>query len=221
MSRLISAHIALFLLLSVQAHGSIAEDSENKNWRFRVFLDDSPIGYHQFQLKQDGDVQQLRINAEFDVSLLFINVYSYRHDNTEVWKNGCLQRLTSKTNDDGSIESVDLKTVDSQLMIRSSAGDRSLQGCVRSFAYWNPDLLKTDQLLNAQTGELVDIRFKKIGKQSVNIENRSVDAVAYQLSGDEIDIRLWYSADGLWLGLQSRTPEGYTLRYALIEDSQK
>ena len=219
MNRLIAAHIILLLLISAQVHASLAASSENQSWRFRVFLDDSPIGYHHFKLKRDGDVQRLHINAEFDVSLFFINVYSYRHDNTETWEGGCLQRLSSETNDDGTIEKVDLKKQNNDLLITSTSGDRQLQGCIRSFAYWNPQLLKSDRLLNAQTGELVDVSFTKIGTQSVSIENRTVEAIAYQLSGEDIDIRLWYSTDGHWLGLQSETSDGYTLRYALMEDS--
>lgn len=182
------------------------------SWSFRVYLDDRPIGIHTFQRSNDQNGYRVYIKATFDVSFMFINVYSYRHENTEYWQDGCLTRLSSHTDDDGQTHKVRLEKAHGHSLIRSTSGDHRIKNCVRSFAYWNPDLLKAPRLLNAQTGELVDVRLELVSEPDD-------DNLHYRLTGDSIDIRLRYSPEGDWLGLQSRTVEGYTLRYILMENS--
>ena len=71
----------------------------SQNWNFKVYLDDREIGRHRFELLRFEDTTQVRINARFEVSVLFINVYSYEHTNYEVWKGDCLSSIKSSTND--------------------------------------------------------------------------------------------------------------------------
>ena len=70
-------------------------------WDFRVLLDDKDIGAHTFVVSMQGDTEVLESRAEFDVRVLLLRVYRCRHENTEVWRNGCLARITAQTDDNG------------------------------------------------------------------------------------------------------------------------
>ena len=41
-----------------------------KDWNFDVFMDDKLIGEHTFQLKEEGDLNQLSSNAQFKITHL-------------------------------------------------------------------------------------------------------------------------------------------------------
>ena len=193
----------------------------DKLWRFKVFLDDSAIGYHQFSLKQQAGIQTLHIKAEFDVKFLFINVYSYRHDNIETWNGDCLVTLSSNTDDNGDAVFVRINKQDDDQIIETPSGSTLVNTCLRSFAYWNPDLLKSGQLLNAQNGDLIDVDFIRIGTESLTFNDTRIPSDRYRLQGKDLEIDLWYSADKEWLGLQSTTENGSKLRYVLQQKASQ
>lgn len=208
-----------FMSFNATSNGNVV--SNERSWRFQVFLDDSPIGYHQFSLEQNADKQTLYIKAEFDVKFLFINVYSYRHDNIETWKGACLETLTSNTNDNGEVVFVRINEQADGMNIETPSASTQVNTCLRSFAYWNPELLKTKQLLNAQTGELIDIEFTHTGTESLKLNDKNIQSERYRLQGKDIEIDLWYSARNEWLALQSTTENGSILRYVLHQEESQ
>ena len=84
--------------------------SFGKDWNFDVFMDDKLIGEHTFQLKEEGDLNQLTSNAQFKVTLLSIPVYKYKHISQEQWSKDCLYTVESSTQDGGDTYKVLGKT---------------------------------------------------------------------------------------------------------------
>lgn len=154
---------------------------------FAVLLDGERIGSHRFELREDGDTRNLVSTARFDVKVLGIPVYRYRHEAVERWRGDCLVKLDGRTDDGGIITAVD------------AAPD----GCVMSFAYWNPRILEQKQLLNAQTGRMVPMAVAALG------EGR------YRIWGTQQPIELTYSPHGNWLALESTVEGGRRLTYRL------
>lgn len=211
--------ISLILMHSINLNASITNEPD-RSWNFIVFLDETPIGEHKFHVTNKGDVEQINIKASFDVHFLFIPVYSYTHENTEIWNNNCLNKLVSKTTDNGTPHEVEISSNGNSANINTL--DTSIEFnsiCLRSFAYWNPELLETDKLLNAQTGEVVDIYFRHIGKEKHKVFDKEYISNKYRLTGDNINIELWYTEDNEWLALESTVENGSVLRYQLTEDS--
>lgn len=206
-------YLIIILLVSF---GTIAESkmpNKQQSWHFKVFLDNKPIGYHEYRMTGNDDQYIMSIKAEFDVKFLFLSVYSYAHNNSETWKNQCLTELSSTTDDNGEDLFVRFRAESNEFLINTPEGTQTVKECVRSFAYWNQDLLKSDRLLNAQTGELVDIELKSMGEESITLGDQSVEAERYQIKGKDLEIDLWYSPNKEWLALQSITKGGYILQY--------
>jgi len=191
----------------------------NQQYSFRVMLDGNPIGSQQVSISNMDQFQQVEIRTSLDVKLLFLSVYQYKHVNTEVWKANCLQSIKAVTDDNGEKHEVNGTSTHQGLVIRTLNNNRVINGCVRSFAYWDPALLRADQLLNAQTGDYQPISRFEIGEVQTTIDGKPVPARQIQLRTEQDVIDLWYSLDNKWLALQSVTRSGRTLRYELEEEA--
>jgi len=181
--------------------------------RFQVYLDNKPIGEHSFRISENSELKRISSSASFDVDFLLINAYRYRHTSREVFRKGCLQEIRATTDDNGKKYRVEGKALGEQFRIEHQDGVEQADGCLMTFAYWDPGFLDEKRLLNAQTGELEDVRISRKGSDSVEVGGREVPATRYALSADKLSIDLWYN-DGLgWVGLSSDTGKGRRLVY--------
>ncbi len=207
--------IATAALVSLQAVGA----AEQRELRFQVQLDDSPIGYHSYRIKRRGPVTIVDSEAEFKVRFLLFTAYRYRHEYREVWEGNCLAELTSKTDDNGKGYSVHGGRGAEGFDVSAKQGQATLDSCVMSFAYWNPAILRQGALINAQTGEFVSVGVEPAGEELIATDNGVVMANRYQLTAGEKEIVVWYGPSGEWLGLESEIKNGRKLRYVLARDS--
>jgi len=225
LKNLIYGYLVALLLVSFNANAMLKHEmnDEKKSWYFEAYLDDSKIGHHTFEVNINDTQTTVLSQAEFDVSILFIPVFKYEHTNNEVWNNGCLVKLNSTTFNDGEDLFVNLSNDNGITHIETAKNKLTKSECVRSFAYWDAELIKSNALLNTQTGEVVDITYKVVGSEKIMINDISVDTQRYQLlgkdeSGNDIDINLWYNNDKQWVALESKLENGRYLRYQLKQD---
>jgi hypothetical protein len=181
--------------------------------RFEVLLDERPIGEHVFRIADTGGLKRVSSRAAFDVDFLMFTAYRYRHRSSEVFDNGCLTRIDATTDDNGTRYRVEGATAGDRLRIRRDDGVERADGCVKTFAYWDPSILTQDRLLNPQTGELETVRVRRAGRDQVEIEGRRVAATRYALATDDLTIDLWYNDDLGWVRLASDTGKGARLIY--------
>ena len=184
-------------------------------WDFRVYLNDSPIGYHRFTLREQGGEREMKIEANFNVKILFINAYHYVHDATERWRGNCLESLTARTDDNGEKLAVDAALDNERLAVTTAKGRDTLGACVMSFAYWNPAILTQTRLFNAQTGRAETVQVKPQGSDTVEVRGVPVAASRWRITGTAQPIDLWYAADGEWIGLDAAVSGGRRLSYRL------
>lgn len=208
--------IALFSLLCLCLVGLATRPvtaSTPQAWRFKVFLDDQEIGQHTFEIIDRDNTRYVDVEARFDVKFLFFTAYYYQHSNHEVWQGNCLNSIQSNTDDNGETQFVQGKTNGDVFQLRTPQGENRVDGCIKTFAYWDPSILNSDYLLNAQTGELMPVSIDDLGIQSINVTGKPVAAQHYRINTDQFSIDLWYSPQREWLALQSATRDGAVLRY--------
>ena len=194
--------VVLGLALGAAA-ASRAGEEPPRSWHFNVLLDGKYIGEHDFLVGHHGDEVWVDSVAHFKVMLAFITVYTYEHHNHEVWRDGCLTQVTSRTDDNGHQAFVQGTRRAATFEVESVGGAARLPACVRSFAYWDRDLLGDPRLLNTQSGEYQAVTLTALGAQR------------YALRGAKLAIDLWYSDTGEWVALESKLDSGRTLRYEL------
>jgi hypothetical protein len=215
--------MAMLLLGSSSVFGNVLDNDitdvvpggvEASSWEFDVYLDSRKIGFHEFEVTQNGEGYEMSTRAEFDVKVLFVNFYSYRHENTEVWNGGCLQGINARTDANGNNFVVEGKAESSKFTVSNGTEVTSLPQCVKTFSYWDPSFLTESQLLNSQTGVYEQVLVEELGEELIDIQGQLVPAVHYRLMAETGPVSLWYGVeDDQWLGLESVAEGGRVIRY--------
>ncbi len=204
--------IAFGALLALSSASALANTNK---WEFQVFLDDTAIGHHHFVVNDTGAERELTTDARFEVKLLFINAYRYMHEASERWLGNCLASLNARTDNNGKQSAVRADQQGERVNIVSPRGREALEGCIMSFAYWNPQILRQTRLLNSQTGQYEAVTIAALGEEKITVRGLPVQARRYRISGTKNPIDLWYGTDNSWLALQSILESGRRLRYQL------
>jgi len=203
---------ALVALLCLPLVG-IANEQE---WRFRVYLDDKEIGFHEFRVVEQDGLRRLETEANFEYKLLFLTLYEYEHENTEIWKGNCLTEIDARTDANGDPYEIKGKLAENRFLLEGTGGSTELPPCVMSFAYWNPVFLEQDRLLNSQNGEFVDVEVGAPERVNLEVRGAMLPALRYRIEAEDLGIELYYSESQEWLALEADAAGGRTLRYELI-----
>ena len=190
-----------------------ASSGIDRNWQFKVYLDGDEIGFHNFSIVHSDEQHEVYSRAQFDVKFFFINAYSYRHNNVERWNGQCLDSINAITDDNGELYKVSGNVVDDAFIINTEKSNNEYSPCIKTFAYWDLDFLNESNLLNSQTGEMIEVSSEFIGNDTIRHMGEDVNARHYRLRGDNLQIDLWYSYDDHWLALESLTENGRVVRY--------
>jgi len=208
--------LALFVCLtSVASFSEPARSASRQTYDFKVFLGNDEIGRQRFDVSSDGERTQVRVDAQFTVTFLYITVYTYRHTNVERWEGSCLREIRAKTDDNGDAFFVNGTFGGGQLLVQTQAGNWAGEGCIKTFAYWNPEWIKGERLLNSQTGEHQPVSILAVGEETIPVQGVPTRTRHRRIVADKFTVDLWYSMDGRWVALQSTTKKGDTLRYML------
>ena len=182
-----------------------------RQWRFDVLADGIGVGTYSVTVEQTGDGGV----AKSDMKVGVLGIGAYRQHEEETWKGGCLASIASRTEEHGRVTT--LAGAQNGKTFRID-GDRpgELQGCVMSFAYWNPDVLKQSHLVNVQTGAWTPVSIRQVGNETMDVGGRSVQAVRHAIETENNTIEVWHSLEGEWLGLKTTTKGGrHVLAYRL------
>lgn len=186
-----------------------AEASTVKSWNFKVLINDREVGTHQFRVTSEGDSLSVNSTMSMDFTVMMIKKVRYQHQANESWQGSCLTSVSSQTNRQGKDVSLKVNAVETGLLVekdRIAEGAKVLAGCVRSFAYWDPQLLQGERLLNVETGEHMPVAISR----RVSVEDNITHVIIAAPKGD---IHLQYDASGDWLSLQTKLQMGAVLKY--------
>jgi hypothetical protein len=212
-SRTLAAALVTMSAVNVQASTEVRVES----LAFDVLLNDEPIGRHEFTIRENDGSRTVESRAEFDVRVLFVPVFRYRHSNTEQWADGCLRRIESVTDSNGTSYRVNGEERGGGFAVETKVAQRAYDGdCVMTFAYWDRRFLDQDKLLNSQTGELVDVEVSPLPQSRIELEGAPVEVDAYRIQSNDgtVDIRVYYArGSDEWVALESLLENGRLMRY--------
>ncbi len=213
--RNLNAAILPGLLLAAAPASAAVSDEATSSWHFTALLDGKRIGAHDFIVGRRGEEIIVENVAHFKVGVAFIPLYVYDHENHEIWRDGCVTSISSRTNDNGHKVFVRGTLKGQVFEVESSRGASNLPACVRTFAYWDEGLLTRPPLLNAQTGELQALSVTADGVENIMVAGKTLAAKRYCLIAPHLAIKVWYSGAGNWVALESKLESGRTLRYEI------
>ena len=210
--------IAVALLGFLTCLGSASQQAWSANsqmYDFKVFLGKDEIGRQRFDVSAEGERTQVRVDAQFTVKFLYITVYTYRHTNVETWEGTCLREIRAETDDNGESFFVNGIFRNGQMHVQTQSGNWVGEGCIKTFAYWNPEWIKGERLLNSQTGEHQPASLLVVGEETIPVQGVPTRTTHRRIVTDKFTIDLWYTLNGRWVALHSTTKKGDTLRYTL------
>ncbi|MCV6626014.1 MAG: DUF6134 family protein [Cellvibrionaceae bacterium] len=205
------------LLTGLLAVPLLAKADTPEDLSFDVYLDDKKIGSHHYRFRPLEGGYELLSKAKYKVKVFGITFFDYQHISQEVWRQGCLVSIDSNTIQGDQKYSVRSSQGNKRLTITTHNNSFVAPECVRTFGYWSADLIRSQQLLNSQTGELKTISHtddKFPGEQRI------------KLAGDDVDIELVYKAMAggsgkySWTQLHAKLESGRTLSYRLANNNQ-
>lgn len=190
-------------------------------WAFTVRLDGKPIGAHRYVLADEGGGRQaLRSEAQYDVTLLGVTLYRYRHHASERWSGGCLAAIDARTDDNGR---------QTELRGRVQGGGFDLQvrdegrpapppevppGCLMSFAYWNPAIAGQTHLLDPGRGRVEAVTIAAPAALPADLRAHAGPVRGLRIGGLAQPIDVWYVGER-WIGLDTVVGAGRRLSYRL------
>lgn len=168
---------------------------------FSVRRDGGEFGYHRLSFRQDGSRLTVGVDILLEVKIAFVTVYRYRHTNTEIWENGRLTSLESRTDNDGTPYQVSAVASGDSVLIDGSQGRVTAPADILTTSYWNKEILQRDVLLDTQRGRLIPARFTPETAESVAAGGQTVPAQRYSMSGP-VELDIWFSDVGQWVKMR-------------------
>jgi hypothetical protein len=205
----------LMLLLCLASHSQSVWSATSQAYDFKVLLGKDEIGRQRFDVSSEGERTQVKVDAQFKVTFLYVTVYTYRHTNVETWEGACLREMRAETDDNGDSFFVNGISRNGRLQVTTQAGDWSGEGCIKTFAYWNAEWIAGERLLNSQTGELQPVSIRVVGEETIPVLGVPTRTTHRRIVTDKFAVDLWHTLTGRWVALQSTTKKGDTLRYTL------
>jgi len=180
---------------------------------FDIRRGDSVIGRHTVRFSGDASRLTAEIAIDIEVKAAFITVYRYTHRNTEVWADGRLQSLDTRTDDNGDALSVTGRATADGFRVEGSQGVVVAPADIMPTSYWNAATVERDLLLDTQKGNLREVSIRPAAREPVAAAGRTVPATRYEVTGD-LDLDVWYSDPGQWVKLHFEA-RGATIDYTL------
>jgi hypothetical protein len=175
---------------------SRADAVEKEKRIFTVKIDGKQSGTYEMAIRCVDDRTFVDCRANVSTSYLFIR-YKYTYQGTEVWKNGRLVYLKSRTNDDGTQYDVQAEADQDTLRVQVNGKVCSLRGDVWTTSYWRaPEPKQQNQavaLLDCDTGKELPGTLQYLGKEQLTLAGQTQNCAHYRLTGG-VQVNVWYDA---------------------------
>ncbi len=192
---------------------------ENNQLAYEIIRKDKRIGFQTLDFRRD-DKDQLLVDVyiRIDLKFGFITLFRYIHANQEVWKDGALQSIVSKTYNNGKDEMVDLRRQGDGLQGQGTKAVTPVSAPILTTSYFNPNFIRQNALLSTQDGRVLDVEISNLGLETVPTQDGVTEAVHYELTGD-LRLNIWYTPAGQWVRTEFKLgSDTITIRPVKISD---
>jgi hypothetical protein len=201
----------LFLGLVQTAGAAVPASGE---LHFTVMREGDEIGTHEIEFEQKSGALEVEIETDVAVKVLGIALYRFEHEGHEVWRDGQLVQLNSKTNDDGKAHHLAVRLEDGKLVVEGDGRQGPEEPGVIPASLWNEELVKQSALLNTLDGSHMPVTVTRVGAEIVEAGGRNVSATHYSVTG-QLNRELWYDANGVLVQVQFAGSDGSQISYIL------
>lgn len=212
--------VFVFFLLFGPASANADSIPDNKEIHFQILRNGNSFGTHSMEFSENDKGQTVvNIDIRMDYYLGPINLFDYEHVNREIWSGNKILSVNSETYDNGEKYSVKAKWYEDYVDIQTQREVFDASAKIYSTSYWNKEMLKADQLLNTQKGNIEDVQITSLGVEDIISEGQNIKAQAYQIDAN-VPIKVWYAVDTQeWVKLRF-TIRGSELEYVRVAQNE-
>lgn len=205
-SSVVKPFLVILMLLSA---GPALADTVSRDWLggvpetgvlyYEISRKGKPLGFQQinFSRTEAGELV-VDVHIEIDFKLGPIPLFRYLHDNREIWRDGKLLSLKSKTFNNGEDVAVDLKLEDGRYVGTGTDFADNLEAPLLSTSYFNPNFIRQNAFISSQDGRLLPSEIETLGQEVLAIRGAPVQATRFRISG-KLRIDIWYTDAGQWV----------------------
>lgn len=165
---------------------------------FDVLRDGGEFGTHVVKFSREGDSLTVKTDVALKVALGPITFFDYVHDVTERYVGDKLVWIGSRTKNEGKWKTLSVEPGEGGLAVKGSKFKGVIKGAVIPSTHWNRDEMKQPAMFSTETGEMLPIKVKDRGTESVKVAGRVIEAQRFDVDS-EIDASFWYDALGRWV----------------------
>ena len=181
---------------------------KNLNYlEYELFRNDQLIGYHKYNFDREGELLTIRSTVEFNINKLGVNLYKYKAESEEVYKNDNFLKFSSKTLQNKKEKFVDInydKEKD-ELLINGS----SYQGVAPKDyivgTWWNHEIINANAQISAISGRIIKQKVTFLGKEKVKLNGKTYDSLHFNFSSSDeslpekkkLNTDIWYDEKNL------------------------
>ncbi|MGE4219825.1 MAG: DUF6134 family protein [Alphaproteobacteria bacterium] len=194
--------------------GSVPDDGV---LAFDIVRNGKPIGTHVYRFQRDEDRLEVDIRTNIDYRLLSIPFYRFEHRSHEVWRDGRIGSVTSRTNDNGTPIELSVAAEAGSLRIAGRRDEEPVDGELAAAgtapdSLWNRDTLDAVRLFSTVGGKPMRIAVQDLGSALYPVAGQQVPARHFRITG-EYERELWYSDAGVLIGVRFTASDGSTVQY--------
>jgi len=168
--------------------------------RFSVLYKGDRIGAHV--VHHFAATGQTRVTTDIDlvVKALFFTVYAFSHHSEEIWQDGRLKSLSSRTIEHGETVDVEGVAVAHGFRVVGKAGPFiAAPDALTSNSLWTPAVLQQDTLIDAQYGGVIGVSVSKLADEMIDSAGHRIAATRYRFITPYIAGSIWYDDQERWV----------------------
>lgn len=209
--------IVIIGLFSLPSYAGIPQENQRV---FDIYRNNKKIGTHTLTFTRKGSDTVVDIDIKMKATLGFIPLYKYRHTNREIWRGDQLLSIDAFTNDNGKKAFVRAYKNGNVLKVTSNNHAYTTSANIMSTSYWHRSTAYQKQLINTQTGKLINVGIVDKKSISTPMGKQIRPSQKYVISGDIKTIVSYDKGTSEWIGLNFKI-NGADFVYKPVITNQK
>jgi len=202
--------IFIFSSISFETFSHVGHYAKFNYLEYELFRNNTPIGYHKFDFKREG--QNLIIDSEikFKITKLGIDLYQYYAAGQERYNNGVFSGFSSETNQNKKEKYVNISIdkMDKNLVIDGSSYKGKADKDFIIGTWWNHEIVQKKAQISAVSGRIIEQKVEFLGKEDVTFGDKTYKTLKFNFSSTDpslskdkkLNIDIWYEEDTyLWV----------------------
>lgn len=179
---------------------------------FDVYRNGDKVGAHSVRFDEQGSDLTVESRFEIEIDVLFFTAYRYLYESEGRWRDGRLEGLDVRIDDDGDRSAVAVERRGEGFRVENSRESFEAQGPIYPTNHWNSAVLDQTRVLNTITGRINEVRIEPRERDMVPTELGVVPATRYAYTG-QLRTEVWYDDSGRWVKMRFAGSDGSTIEY--------